>query len=367
MKRNYFTLLLVLLVCFSAVAQSTATLQKQLFQHFHEKAYPGILIGYSNGQHNISQALGYTNTATKQYLKPDQLMISGSTGKIVVAAAALKLVQEKKLELDAPVSKYLKGEWAEAIPNYDCLTVRHLMQHRTGLARYIFTNFKEDVKQDPDKVWQPLEQVKYITAVPPKFGCGQGFAYSDTNYLILGVIIEKVSGQDFYTYAEQNILKPNNIKTFVPTTKRTISGLANGYAGEKDPVDFTGPALDKDGKSRYNLQFEWTGGGYAYSPVMMARLMIAIFEGKVFGKELLAEYTATLPAPEINAEYGLGLMKYNLNGKTLYGHSGFFPGYLAQVYYDPETKESFVFMINTTEPAGIQDLYKSINSFFAQR
>ena len=367
MKRNYFASLLLLLLSFTATGQSTAVLQKQLLQHFHQKAYPGILIGYAHGKNVLSQALGYNDLSKKQYLKPSQVMMGGSTGKIVVAASALKLVQEKKLELDAPISKYLKGEWAEAVPNYDCLTVRQLMQHRTGLARYIFTNFKDDVKQDPDKVWQPLEQVKYIAAVPPKFGCGQDFAYSDTNYLILGAIIEEISGQDFYTYAEENILKQLNANSFIPTNTRVIPGLAQGFAADNDPVGFTGPALDKEGKSRYNLQFEWTGGGYAFRPENMARLMLAIFDGKYFGKELLAEYTATLPAPEINAEYGLGLMKYNLNGKTLYGHSGFFPGYLTQVYYDPETKESFVFMINTTEPAGIQDLYKSINAFFAQR
>ncbi len=360
-------MLLALLFALDAAAQTTATLQKQLSQHFNNKAYPGILIGHSKGKVNLAQALGHTSPSRKQFLQPSSLMMGGSTGKIVVAAAALKLVQEKKLELDAPISNYLKGEWATAIPNYTCLTVRQLMQHRTGLARYIFTNFKEDVKQHPDKVWQPLEQVKYISAVAPKFECGEDFAYSDTNYLILGAIIEQVSGQDFYTYAEENILKPNHIKMFVPTNKRIIPGLVNGFAGENDPLGFNGPALDAIGKSRYNMQFEWTGGGYAFTPSMMAKLMVAIFDGKVFGTALLAEYTATLPAPEVRAEYGLGIMKYNLNGKTLYGHSGFFPGYLTQVYYDPETKEAFVFQINTTETAGVQDLYKSINAFFSQR
>ncbi|MEJ8803278.1 serine hydrolase domain-containing protein [Pontibacter sp. H249] len=367
MKRNYICLLMALLLSLSAGAQNATTLQQQLKQHFNNKVYPGILIGYSKGMYNLSQAYGYSNVATKRYLNPSQVMMGGSTGKIVVAAAVLKLVQENKLELDAPISKYLKGEWAEAIPNYTCLTVRQLMQHRTGLARYIFTDFKEDVKQNPDKVWQPLEQVKYIATIAPKFDCGQDFAYSDTNYLILGAIIEQISGQDFYTYAEESILKPNHIKMFIPTNTRTIPGLANGYAGENDPLGFTGAALDKEGKSRYNMQFEWTGGGYAYNPSMMAKLMVAIFEGKVFGTELLKEYTATLPAAEVRAEYGLGIMKYNLNGKIFYGHSGFFPGYLSQVYYDPETKEAFAFQINTTETAGVQDLYKSINAFFSQR
>ena len=367
MQLNFISLFLALAVSYTALAQNTATLQKQFMEHFHEKAYPGILIGYSNGKDNLTQALGYSDTDTKKRLSPNQLMLSGSTGKIVVAASILKLVQEDKLELDAPISKYLQGGWEKAIPNYSCLTVRHLMQHRTGLARYIFTNFKDDVKQDPDKVWQPLEQVSYIAAMAPKFECGQDFAYSDTNYLILGAIIEQITGKDFYTYAEQEILKPNNIKTFIPTTKRVIPGLANGYAGDKDPVGFNGPALDKEGRSRYNLQFEWTGGGYAFRPEYMARLMVAIFEGKVFGKELLNEYIATLPAPEIRAEYGLGIIKYNLNGKTLYGHSGFFPGYLTQVYYDPETKESFVFQINSSEAASAQDMYKASHAFFAAR
>lgn len=361
---------LIPLLCFwyfATFAQQPAAVQQNLQQHFRDKAKPGLLIGYATPKTSFTTAFGYADTATKAMLAPTHLMMSGSTGKIVFAAAALKLVQENKLTLDAPISTYLRGEWAKTIPNYDCLTVKQLLQHRTGLARYIFTSFKDDVKQNPDKVWQPLEQVKYISEIAPKFGCGEDFAYSDTNYIILGAIIESITGQNLYAYADKQILKPLKLNSFVPTDKRVISKLANGYAGNNDPLGFTGPALDKTGKSRYNLQFEWTGGGYAYNPQDMAKLMVAIFEGKVFGKELLAQYTATLPAPEVQAEYGLGVMKYNLNGKEFYGHSGFFPGYIAQVYYDPRTKEAFVFQINTTESAGVQALYNGIKEFFASR
>ncbi|MDX5481172.1 MAG: beta-lactamase family protein [Hymenobacteraceae bacterium] len=359
-------LLLLLLLTSPALGQHPDTLCRKIAEHFKGGAYPAVLIGYADGYMSFSQAFGLADSASQKPLQPDDLMMSGSTGKIIVSAAVLKLVSQNRLELDAPISRYLKGEWAQLTPNYNCLTVRQLLQHRTGLARYIFTDFKEDVKLNPDKVWTPQERIRYVSAAKPLFSCGSAFAYSDTNYILLGAIIEEVTKQPFYTYAEKEILAPLQLHSFTPTTQRSIEGLANGYAGTKDPLGFTGETLDASGKSRYNMQFEWTGGGYAYNPEDMAKLMLAIFNGKVFGKELLADYTATLPAPEVGAEYGLGIMKYTLNGKTLYGHSGFFPGYIAQVYYDPEKRAAYVFQINTTQPNGTQDMYGRIKSFFQE-
>ena len=366
MKGKYgFCFMLLLFALPALYAQEQDSIRQKFHRHFHDKARPGLLFGYADGFNDFSEAFGMADTAKKLPLLPSQQMMSGSTGKIVVSAALLQLVSAKRIQLEDPVAKHLKGEWALLIPNYDCLRIIDLLRHRSGIPRYIFTDFREVVKADPDWKWTPVQRLRFVKNAKPLFDCDSAFAYSDTNYILLGAILEKVTGKNFYEYARQEIFEPLGLSSFLPTNGRSIAGLSNGYAGAKDPLGFNGPALDHEGRSRYNMQFEWTGGGYAYNPQDMARLILAIFEGKVFGEELLPFYTQFLPAPEVGAAYGLGIMEYHLDDKVLYGHSGFFPGYVAQVYYDPEQKCSYVFQINASTAEGVKALYQGIKSYFA--
>src|SRR5690606_34417756 len=122
----------------------------------------------------------------KAAMKPTDRMLAGSTGKTFAAATALQLVKEGKIGLDDKVSKYLGAEeWFERLPNANDITVRQLMNHTSGLVRYEFKDqFTKDLTANPDKSWRPEELVTYLFGESPPFAAGEGWDYSDTNYIV---------------------------------------------------------------------------------------------------------------------------------------------------------------------------------------
>lgn len=282
----------------------------------------------------------------------EHLLIQGSVGKTYVAAVALQLVQEKKLGLDDKIEKYLGNEkWFSRLPNASDITVRMLMNHTSGLVRYEFKEqFTKDLTADPGRVWKPEELVSYILETPAPFAAGQGWDYSDTNYIVLGMIIEKITGKTYYRELERRILRPFKLTQTVPTDRRSIPGLSQGYAGKDNPFGGS-DAMINDGQMIINPQFEWTGGGIASTASDLARWASLLYQGKVFQSSLLTTMLEGVPAklgPE--AKYGLGVIIRPTPLGISYGHSGFFPGYITEVVYFPEIKTAIAVQVNTSVP-----------------
>ncbi len=144
--------------------------------------------------------VGLSDTAAKKPMTPNDLLLQGSVGKTYVSAVALQLVHEGKIGLDDKVEKYLgKEAWFARLPNGPDITVRMIMTHTSGLVRYEFKEqFTTDLTKNPDKVWKPEELIAYILDSPPPFAVGKGWQYSDTNYIVLGMIIERVTKSTYY-------------------------------------------------------------------------------------------------------------------------------------------------------------------------
>ncbi|HSI87489.1 MAG TPA: serine hydrolase domain-containing protein, partial [Pyrinomonadaceae bacterium] len=281
------------------------------------------------------------------------------------AATALQLVKEGKIGLDDKVSKYLGEEaWFERLPNASDITVRQLMNHTSGLVRYEFKEkFTKDLSANPDKAWRPEELVAYLFGEAPPFAAGEGWDYSDTNYIVLGMIIEKVTGKTFYDEAERRLIKPLKLNNTIPQKGREIKGLIQGYAGANNPFGGT-DAMIAGGKFAINPQFEWTGGGWASNSTDLARWAKAMYEGKAFDSALLPQMLDGVAAPMLGREtkYGLGVIIRQTAAGTSYGHSGFFPGYMTDMTYFPELKTALAVQVNTSVP---RDLGRPLGAFMA--
>ena len=319
-------------------------------------AFPGMSAGIAlpDGQ-VLSLATGLADTALRTRLEPDALLLAGSVGKTYVAAVALQLVSEGKLGLDEPISTYLGTEpWFSRLPNAATITVRMLMNHTSGLVRYEFKpEFTRDLTASPDKVWRPAELVAYILDTEAPFPAGGGWDYSDTNYIVLGMIIERVAGATLNDEIARRLLRPLGLTRTVPSDRREIPGLAQGYAGPGNPFGGT-DAMIVDGKFAINPQFEWAGGGYAVSGGDLARWAKALYEGRAFDASLVAAMVDGVPAklgPE--ARYGLGVIVRPTPLGPSWGHSGFFPGYVTEMRYFPEHRLAVAFLINTSVPRAL--------------
>jgi len=330
-----------------------AELQRKLDELHAAGKFPGATAGVALADgRTFGLAVGLSNVEAGTPMKPSDLMLQGSVGKTYVAAVAMQLVHEKRLRLDDKIERYLGSEkWFARLPNAREITVRMLMNHTSGLVRYEFKEqFTRDLTANPDKRWRPEELVAYILDTAPPFAAGQGWEYSDTNYIVLGMIIERVTKSRYYEQVTQRVLRPLKLTSTLPSDSRVIPGLIQGYAGANNPFGGTDAMIVK-GRFAINPQFEWCGGGMASTTEDLARWAKALYEGRAFDPSLLRQMLDGVPAklgPE--AKYGLGVIIRPTASGITYGHSGFFPGYITEMIYFPEHKFAVAVQVNTSAP-----------------
>ena len=327
-------------------------LQAKLDEWHKAGKFPGATLGVvlPDGE-SFGLAVGYSDREARTPMKATDRMLAGSVGKTFAAATALQLVNEGKIRLDDKVEKYLGGEpWFARLPNAKDITVRQLMNHTSGLVRYEFKpQFTKDLTANPGKVWKPAELVAYLLDEKPPFEAGKGWDYSDTNYIVLGMIIEKVTAKKFYDEASRRLLKPLKLKDTIPQDGMKLKGLVQGYAGPNNP--FGGKdAMIHEGRFTINPQFEWTGGGFVSTAQDLARWAKMMYEGRAYSPDLLPQVLDGVSAPMLGREskYGLGVIIRKTSAGTSYGHSGFFPGYMTDMMYFPDSKIAIAVQVNTS-------------------
>ncbi len=332
-------------------------LQRVIDEWHRSGKFPGATVGVvlADGR-SLSIATGYADTSAKRPMKPDSRMLAGSVGKTFAAAVALQLVGEGKIALDDKVEKYLGTQpWYPHLPNGKDITVRQLMNHTSGLVRYEFKDqFTKDLTANPDKVWKPEELLAYLLGEKPPFEAGKGWEYSDSNYIVLGMLIEKVTGRKFYSEANRRLIEPLKLTNTIPQDGPRLDGLVQGYAGDKNPFGGSDEMI-RNGKFAINPQFEWTGGGYVSTSEDLARWARMLYEGKAFSPRLLPTALEGVTAPMLgrDTKYGLGvILKPTKLGMT-YGHSGFFPGYMTEMMYFPDHKFAIAVQVNTSVPQNL--------------
>ncbi len=360
--RRIIPLLIVFVVATAAISRQASqskdtrslktALQSKLDEWHKAGKFPGATLGVvlADGE-SFGLAVGYADRDARIPMKPDDRMLAGSVGKTFAAATALQLIKEGKIRLDDKVEKYLGSEpWFSRLPNAKEITVRQLMNHTSGLVRYEFKpEFTKDLSANPEKVWKPAELVAYLLDEKPPFEAGKGWDYSDTNYIVLGMIIEKVTGRKFYDEASRRLLKPLKLKDTIPQDGMKLKGVVQGYAGPNNP--FGGKdAMIHEGRFTINPQFEWTGGGFASTAQDLARWAKMMYEGRAYSPDLLPQVLDGVAAPMLGREtrYGLGVIIRKTSAGTSYGHSGFFPGYMTDMMYFPDSKVAIAVQVNTS-------------------
>ena len=363
--RQITRILVLLAVCLAVstafaqqpvVVAGTNALKKELqakLDEWHKAGkFPGATLGVvlANGE-SFGLAVGYSDRDAKTPMRPTDRMLAGSTGKTFAVVTALQLVKEGKIGLDDKVEKYLGAEqWYSRLPNAKDITVRQLMNHTSGLVRYEFKDqFTKDLTANPEKVWKPAELLAYLLDEKPPFAAGKGWDYSDTNYIVLGMIIEKVTDKRFYDEAKKRVIKPLKLTNTIPQDGLRLKGVIQGYAGANNPFGGKDEMIS-NGKFAINPQFEWTGGGWATTSEDLARWAKMMYEGKAFDQTLLPQMLDGVAAPMLGREtkYGLGVIIRKTSAGTSYGHSGFFPGYMTDMMYFPEQRIAVAVQVNTS-------------------
>ncbi|MBK7583118.1 MAG: beta-lactamase family protein [Myxococcales bacterium] len=256
----------------------------------------------------------------------------GSVTKTYVAAVVMKLVGAGKLSLDDHLDKWISG-----VPNGDAISVRMLLSHQSGIFNYTTDpNFLADLK----KKWTPDELVQLAAshgAVDPP---GSVWKYSNTNYVCLGIIAEKLGGKGIAEQIRAELLGPQALKhTFFDGEEPVGDPLAPGFdAGGSDSTN----AVDPSGP--------WAAGAIVATPADTALWIEALATGKVLAPAEQTQMETGVPIPGAPASYGLGLLMLDAAvtagaGKA-YGHDGSINGYHTQAFHFRDSKTTIVSIVN---------------------
>ena len=339
-----------------AKAEPTATLQQRLQEKLDDlrmkNGFPGATaaVVMPDG-HTISISTGLSNIEAGTPMKPTDRILAGSIGKTFFAAVMMRLVYEKKLDLDAKISQWIGNEpWFHRFPNADTIVFRQLLNHTSGIPEHAESpEFTAALRKDPDKNWTPVELLSFTFDKPAKFPAGQGWSYADTNFILAGYIIEKITHKPLYDQVREQILRPLKLNDTIPSTNRTLPGLVQGYSMPNSPFGFTGPMI-RDGKFVINPQAEWTGGGFLSTSTDLARWAWLLYQGKAFDKSMLPVMEAGVPARTGKSdEYGLGAQIRHTPYGITYGHGGWFPGYISEMEYFPDKHIAMAIQFNTDD------------------
>lgn len=332
-------------------AEMNRLLQARLDSLTDNQIVPGATLSVRlSDRTNISLASGLADVEEKIPMKPDDNMFSGSVGKTYVAAVVLRLYEHGLIDLKARVGSFLMDEdWFQKVPNASDITVEMLLNHTAGIPEYVYHNeVWEAIKEDPDKEWSVEERLSYIFNDPPSNPPGEGWAYADSHYLLLGLIIEEVTGRTYYEVLDELIIGPCNLKNTFHSDTRSIAGLVPGYTNFTREFQLPRKVLNNN-KYVFNLQMEWTGGGLASTVSDLTLWACQLYGGSVLKPETLKMMLTPAPyeTPLFeNARYGLGSFIGETEGVRYYGHTGFVPGYITYLQYLPDYKIALALQVN---------------------
>jgi D-alanyl-D-alanine carboxypeptidase len=297
----------------------------------------------------------------EQVMTADHKIKIASIGKTFTATVVLQLMEEEYLNLDDAIDKFLDNAIVkldslhihEGIAYGRQITVRQLLSHTSGIADYMEDpRFVPDVIEHPKREWDPSEIMEkyyeYETNKKASFLPGEGFNYSDVNYVLLAMIIEQVTGETYHAQLESRIfarLGMENSYLEHYEEPRGQKPLSHAYLSTIDLVD------------DIYTSFDWGGGGIISTCEELNIFIRALIDGKLFKKaSTLKQMLAAADEGRggTDYDYGLGIMKRSLHDLTFYGHGG---AYDCDVFYCPEKNISVCMTLNQMLTHGKRDKF----------
>jgi D-alanyl-D-alanine carboxypeptidase len=335
---------------------------------------PGVSAAIIRDGQLVTGVAGYADPERKLRMTPATRLMSGSTGKSFAAVTAMRLVEEGRLSLDAPIAPlFADTAWYARLPNAEALTLRMLLMHTGGFPQFLdvpgfMARYLWDSMRGRSTAYSPEEMLALILDTPPLNPPGKAHHYSDLHYHLAGLVMERATGRDYYDLLQEKVLAPLGLADVIPANRPALPGLAAGYARGDILAAFagqTGRTLDESGALRVDPTLEWTGGGLALTPRALARFYEALAAGRLVKPETLAlMMSSSLPLPTgpgVKARYGLGLFVTEREGFGRYiSHSGFFPGYTSNVAHFLDHGLTVAVQFNTDSGPDVNDALRSI-------
>jgi len=331
---------------------STEELQAALDDIVRTRDWPGMTAAaVFPDARPVAAASGLSDPATGTPMTTDSRMLAASIGKTFVAATVVALAEEGRLALDQPLAEWLADrEWFDRLPNAHGMTIRHLLSHQSGLPDHVHAEAFRSAWSGGRAALAPEMLIGFVLDQSPEFSPGEGWAYSDTGYLLLGLVIEQATGRSYEHEVGSRFLAPLRLRDTGPSNTVKIENLATGLVSESSGLDLPRRTTGEDGTMLWNPGIEWTGGGLYSTSSDLARWGRALFTGRAIPMRGVDAMTAGVSTSGADPayQYGLGVAIWTESpwGRS-YGHRGWIPGYVSSLRYFPEHGVAIAFQVNT--------------------
>ena len=321
------------------------SLEAAFEESFKESGAPGAIVGVRTPEGTWVRSLGVANKASGKPMRANMHHRIGSVTKTFTATLLLRAAADGRLSLDDTIGQYVEG-----VPNGDEITLRQIADMSSGIASYTLDEqFQEELFADPEAVWTPEELAQIGVEDSPVFDPGDGWQYSNTNYVLLGMVLEQVTGKPIGQLYRKGIIEPLGLReTSFPNADPALPNpYDHGYTlqGQSDgePVDAT----------HWNPSWAWSAGGMISTVDDMLVYGRALGTGKGLlpreqQAERLTSFLYGLPPNSAERAYGIGLA----DEYGWLGHTGELPGFNTTVYYHPELHTTVVVEVNSDISVG---------------
>ncbi|MFI5708426.1 serine hydrolase domain-containing protein [Kribbella sp. NPDC051620] len=309
---------------------------QRILDRLVEAGATGVLMHYRDQDREWRGSAGVADLDSRQPVDPDGWFRIGSVTKTFTATVVLSLVAEGLVDLDQPIEHWLPG----VVPSGDAISVRRLLNHTSGLY-----NYTEDLPDSAQIVrdrfdhWEPQRALSLAFAHEPLFAPGADWSYSNTNYTLLGLLIETVTGGPYAAAVRARVLEPLELgRTLVPGDDAKLpEPHAHGYL----LVD--GESVDLD---ELNPSQAWAAGELISTAADLNTFFAALLGGDLLPPDQLNAMLTTV------GDYGLGIARRRLtDGTEFWGHNGGIFGYLTSSFHSRGADRQCT-MSRTTVDAG---------------
>lgn len=323
----------------------------------------------------ITTATGFADVESGRAMTTETPMLAASIGKTFVAATILSLESNGLLSRSDLLSKHLGSRaWFDRLPNAGNITIDHLLHHSAGLPDHVhlpaFHAAWAQMMQGARGIG-PEDLVSFVLDMPPLFEAGAAWAYSDTGYILLGLVIEHVTGQNFHDLVRARFLEPLALTGTFASDGPDLPGLAVGYVAPDNLFGLPERTADQDGRLLWDPSVEWTGGGLASTSQDLARWGHLLFSGAVIEQPYLDRLLDGVPVAAVDPDmlYGAGVsLQMNTPHGPVYGHGGWVPGHVSSLRHYADHGVTVAFQINTDVGLmdGESDLVSSLEATLAE-
>jgi D-alanyl-D-alanine carboxypeptidase len=340
-----------------------SALQALLDKLAKERLIPGALILLRTPQGEFTLTYGTTRLGATIPPRADTYFRIASNTKTITAALIMQLAQENKLSLDDSVSKYVPR-----VPNGDHITIAELLEMRSGLYNYTDSPaIWMSMDHHPNRVWTPAQLLALAFAHPPNFPPGTAYEYSNTNYVLLGLIIEKVGAKPLAQAMLDRLFAPLGLQhtALPPSTVNTLPDpYSHGYLYGSSSVAMVGtppypPEVQAAARAgtllptdytNLNHSFATAAGGVISTANDLATWIQALVSGRMLNTQYQRRWLDS-PQPEDPAkpdarQYGYGIARTHWGPNTMYFHGGETAGYNSFIGYDPGNQVTLVIWTN---------------------